>query len=409
VSEDALPTSVPAVVIGAGPGGLAAAAELKRVGVEVIVLDKADRVGASWAGHYDRLHLHTSRGLSGLPGYPIPRRYGRWVARDDVLRYLAEYARRHALDVHLGVIAQTVERTEGGWRVVTNRGTVEAGTVVVATGYNHTPKLPDLPGLDTYGGKVVHSSAYRNPATLGARNVLVIGPGNSGAEIAADLAEALVSRYGDGRTGDFRVPGEFGRAVEVTKANTTLYGGDRTMFVFLADEDHRIEVPGRRGGQGLARGFFAWNSEVGDGSIGGAFFLFDYACSNRIVWGAQEYREIRVRHTSGAPDKWLDAVAPQLLAYAQSSSAPFDTMIAAAQARVLEEGEAEQLLRRKFGLMQKDYEAVAAVHEEEEGRPIETIWDLQVGVTAHARSIPYQDRRVAMERIGGRVLDLVAA
>lgn len=192
MSEDALPPSVPAVVIGAGPGGLAAAAELKRVGVESIVLDKADRVGASWAGHYDRLHLHTSRGLSGLPGYRIPRRYGRWVARDDVLRYLAEYARRHALDVRLGVTAQAVERTESGWRVVTDRGTVTTDTVVVATGYNHTPKLPDLPGLDAYTGTVVHSSAYRNPVELGGRNVLVVGPGNSGAEIAADLADAGV-------------------------------------------------------------------------------------------------------------------------------------------------------------------------------------------------------------------------
>ncbi len=192
MSEDALPTAVPAVVIGAGPGGLAAAAELRRAGVDAVVLDKADRVGASWAGHYDRLHLHTSRGLSGLPGYRIPRRYGRWVARDDVLRYLAEYARRHALDVRLGVTADAVERTEDGWRVVTDRGTVTTDTVVVATGYNHTPRLPELPGLDDYIGTVVHSSAYRNPAALGAREVLVIGPGNSGAEIAADLADAGV-------------------------------------------------------------------------------------------------------------------------------------------------------------------------------------------------------------------------
>lgn len=192
MSEDALPTTVPAVVIGAGPGGLAAAAELKRTGVEAIVLDKADRVGSSWAGHYDRLHLHTSRGLSGLPGYRIPRRFGRWVARDDVLRYLADYASRHALDVRLGVTAEAVERAEDGWRVVTDGGTVVTDTVVVATGYNHTAKLPDLPGLDDYDGTVVHSSAYRNPVDLGARDVLVIGPGNSGAEIAADLADAGV-------------------------------------------------------------------------------------------------------------------------------------------------------------------------------------------------------------------------
>jgi putative flavoprotein involved in K+ transport len=192
VSDDALPDRFPAVVLGAGPGGLAAAAELRRAGIETLVLDKADRVGASWAGHYDRLHLHTSRGLSGLPGYRIPRRYGRWVARDDVLRYLADYAATRRLPVALGVTALTVERGIDEWRVSWERGgergIIAADTVVVATGYNHTPKIPEWPGLDGYHSTVVHSSAYRNPVDLGARDVLVVGPGNSGAEIAADLA-----------------------------------------------------------------------------------------------------------------------------------------------------------------------------------------------------------------------------
>lgn len=196
MSDDTLLAQVSAVVLGAGPGGLAAAAELKRVGVEAIVLDKADRVGSSWAGHYDRLHLHTSRTLSGLPGYRIPRRYGRWVARDNVLAYLAEYADLHDLDVRLGVTASAVERGVDEWRVAWRRGDEEgqiaADTVVVATGYNHTPKLPEWPGLETFAGQVVHSSEYKNPGLLGARDVLVIGPGNSGAEIAADLADAGV-------------------------------------------------------------------------------------------------------------------------------------------------------------------------------------------------------------------------
>jgi putative flavoprotein involved in K+ transport len=191
-----LPDRMPAVVIGAGPAGLAAAAELQRLGVETIVLDKADRVGASWAGHYDRLHLHTSRGLSGLPGYRIPRRYGRWVARDGVLSYLAEYADLHDLDVRLGVSATVVERGVDEWRISWRRGdesgVIAADTVVVATGYNHTPKRPDWPGLASFTGKVVHSSEYKNPGLLGAREALVIGPGNSGAEIAADLADAGV-------------------------------------------------------------------------------------------------------------------------------------------------------------------------------------------------------------------------
>lgn len=197
VGDDALPSHVRAVVIGAGPGGLAAAAELTRAGVETLVLDKADRVGSSWVTHYDRLHLHTSRGLSHLPGYRIPRRYGRWVARDDLLRYLADYAEHHRLDVRLGVTADAVERGASGWRVAWHRGddegVLEADVVVVATGYNHTARLPDWPGLDSYPGKVLHSSAYRNPVDLGGRDVLVVGPGNSGAEIAADLADSGVS------------------------------------------------------------------------------------------------------------------------------------------------------------------------------------------------------------------------
>jgi cation diffusion facilitator CzcD-associated flavoprotein CzcO len=195
VSDDALPSRVPALVIGAGPAGLAAAAELKRTGIDALVLEKAGRVGSSWTTHYDRLHLHTSRGLSHLPGYRIPSRFGRWVARDDVLRYLADYAAHHELDVRLGVAAGAIEPVAGGgwsipWARGTESGVITADAVIVATGYNHTPKIPDWPGRDEFAGAIVHSAAYQNPQALGAQRVLVVGPGNSGAEIAADLADA---------------------------------------------------------------------------------------------------------------------------------------------------------------------------------------------------------------------------
>src|SRR5205085_2211526 len=89
-----------------------------------------------------------------------------------------------------------------------------------------------------------------------------------------------------------------------TKENTTLFASDRDMFVFLADEDRRIEVPGRRNGSGgsMARGFFVWNSEVGDKTLGLGFFLFDYVCCNRIVWGADQYTESRTPPTAGIGD-----------------------------------------------------------------------------------------------------------
>ena len=182
-----------AIVIGAGPAGLAAASELQKVGYSVIVIDKADSVGSSWSHHYDRLHLHTARTMSSLPGRPMPKRYGRWVARDDFREYLADFARDEKLDVRLGVTATSVSKKDDRWVVESSIGTLDADAVVIATGYNHAAKIPDWPGIATYTGRVVHSSEYRNPAALDAAHVLVVGPGNSGAEIAADLAGAGIA------------------------------------------------------------------------------------------------------------------------------------------------------------------------------------------------------------------------
>lgn len=225
----------------------------------------------------------------------------------------------------------------------------------------------------------------------------------------ADIADSLVNRFGDGRTGDFRVPGEFGKQVEITRNNTTIYGSDRDMFVFLADEEHRIDMQGRRNGEpgSLARGFFIWNSEVGSTSFGVAMFLFDYVCMNRIVWGVKQFSEIRLRHTVSAPEKWLDNVEPLLMEYANSSAAPVEETIRNAQAKKLDSDLDDFLKSRKFNKSQ--ISAIKATHEAEEGRPIETIWDATVGVTAYAKTIQYQDDRVAVERAGGKILDLVAA
>ncbi len=189
----AIPQSIDALVIGAGPAGLATASELTRRGLGVLVIDQADTVGSSWTRHYDRLHLHTARRLSSLPGTVIPASKGQWVAREDFVTYLADYATTHKLDVRLGVTASSVKKDAAGWKVATSEGDVTARTVVVATGYNHTPFVPDWPGIDSYGGRIIHSSEYRNPAQLGGSNVLVVGTGNSGAEIAADLAEGGVT------------------------------------------------------------------------------------------------------------------------------------------------------------------------------------------------------------------------
>ncbi|MFF1837344.1 flavin-containing monooxygenase [Streptomyces sp. NPDC058231] len=187
----------PVYVIGGGPGGLAAAAALRAQGVRTVVLEKSENVGASWRRHYDRLHLHTTRRWSALPGLAMPRRFGRWVSRDDVVRYLEKYAEHHGLEVVTGVEVSRIDRaTDGtGWQLTASGGRVLTGrAVVVATGFNHTPRIPDWAGRSTFTGEFVHASDYRSPAPYAGKDVLVVGIGNTGAEIAVDLVEGGASR-----------------------------------------------------------------------------------------------------------------------------------------------------------------------------------------------------------------------
>ncbi|MFG2553354.1 flavin-containing monooxygenase [Streptomyces sp. NPDC048581] len=190
-------TDRPVYVIGGGPGGLSVAYALRAQGIRAVVLEKSDRVGASWRRHYDRLHLHTTRRLSGLPGLSMPRRFGRWVSRDDVVRYLEKYAEYHDLEIVTGVEVSRIEPTPdgSGWLLHATGGRELTGAaVVVATGHNHTPHVPDWPGRDTYTGEFLHAGEYRTPAPYAGRDVLVVGVGNTGAEIAVDLAEGGASR-----------------------------------------------------------------------------------------------------------------------------------------------------------------------------------------------------------------------
>jgi putative flavoprotein involved in K+ transport len=188
-------------VIGGGPGGLAAAAELRRRGMRPVVLERGEQVGTSWRAGYDRLHLHTVRGLSGLPGFGIPRAAGRWASRDAVIDYLERYRARQDLEVRGGTEVEKITAAEAQdgvgvrWAIRTAAGErLPARSVVVATGHAHTPNVPDWPGFESYSGQLRHAREYRNPAPFAGLDVLVVGVGNSGAEIATDLGEGGARR-----------------------------------------------------------------------------------------------------------------------------------------------------------------------------------------------------------------------
>ncbi len=190
-----VPTRPAAIVIGAGPAGLATAACLGQRGIPACVLERSDSVGASWRSHYRRLHLHTVKELSALPGLPFPPQAPRYVPREQVVRYLEAYAKRFDIQPHFGVAVRRIEplAAGAGWAVICEDGRrIEALHVVVASGANARPRRPELPGEQTYEGTVLHSHAYRDPVPFAGQRVLVVGMGNTGAEIALDLCEAGV-------------------------------------------------------------------------------------------------------------------------------------------------------------------------------------------------------------------------
>ena len=183
------------MIVGGGPAGLATAACLTKRDVDPLILDSHDEVGASWASRYERLHLHTPRAQSRLPGMRIPAEMGRWVAKDDYARYLRDYAARHRLRIqHRSRVVRVNRHPDGSHTVETELEPVDARAVVIATGYNQSPRIPEWPGLAEYNGEFLHASRYRTGADHRGLDVLVVGSGNTGAEICADLCEQGAAR-----------------------------------------------------------------------------------------------------------------------------------------------------------------------------------------------------------------------
>jgi cation diffusion facilitator CzcD-associated flavoprotein CzcO len=178
------------LVVGAGPAGLAVSACLIRQGVGLTVIEKADSVASSWQAHYRRLHLHTVSGYSSLPFMPFPVDYPRYVAREQVVRYLESYARQFSIEPQFGQEAIAIQRRGDCWETTCAGGRRYGSRfVVVATGANNQPNMPAFPGQEQYRGRLEHSRGYADARPFANERVLVVGMGNTGAEIALDLAE----------------------------------------------------------------------------------------------------------------------------------------------------------------------------------------------------------------------------
>lgn len=176
------------VIVGAGPAGLAVGACLRQAGVDFVILEKAHEIAPAWRRHYRRLHLHTVKSFSSLPHVPFPKHYPRYVPREKVVAYFEAYADGFELRPRFGETVNSIHRDQDGYLVETETDTLSARYVVIATGNNAEPVIPDLPAIP-FEGTRLHSADYTDAASFDGQSVLVVGMGNTGAEIALDLAE----------------------------------------------------------------------------------------------------------------------------------------------------------------------------------------------------------------------------
>lgn len=238
-----------------------------------------------------------------------------------------------------------------------------------------------------------------------------------------DVADALIKVAGSG-TGDTRwkVPGtiEWGGShgiiynpnVNITTENTTLYAGPQNMFCFLVDDMNPIEVGKLPSGAPdlMFRGFYAWNSEVGDRTFGVAQMYLRGVCQNRNLWGVEGFTELTFNHTAGAPDRFALEAAPALVSYAEGSTVKLIEGVKAAKAAIVstDDDERKEFLAR-FGFSVKQAEALIKTAIAEDGRPQESVWDHAQAITAHARLKEHADARVDLEKKAGKMLDKVNA
>lgn len=206
------------LIIGAGPAGLATAGRLRHANLDFTIIEQSQHVGNAWRNHYDRLHLHTVKEWSHLPHLPFPDDYPRYVSRQQLVDYLTNYAQHFDIRPKHGVEILNIKKVGNNWQAVAKNGeTFLAKNIVVATGVNRIPKIPTWRGQADFKGKIQHSRFYKNPKPYLGKRVLVVGIGNTGAEVALDLSEHGVETTIVARGEISLVPRDLnGRPVQVT-------------------------------------------------------------------------------------------------------------------------------------------------------------------------------------------------
>jgi putative flavoprotein involved in K+ transport len=184
-----IPTHPVIVVVGGGQSGLAAARAARDAGLNPVVLEAGDRPAGSWPRYYDSLRLFSPARYSAMPGFPMNGNPDRYPTRDEIADYLDRYAQHLGVDIRTRTSVTAVEADGPGFVVHTADGdAIPAAGLVAASGSFGNPAVPHLPGQDSFTGELLHVAGYRNPAPYADKRVMIVGGGNSGVQVADELA-----------------------------------------------------------------------------------------------------------------------------------------------------------------------------------------------------------------------------
>ncbi|GAB5490945.1 MAG: NAD(P)/FAD-dependent oxidoreductase [Phototrophicaceae bacterium] len=178
------------VIIGGGSSGLSIAGALKQYGLSATILDSSSRTGDVWRKRYERLHLHTIKSLSHSAYKKLDASLPRYASKDEFADYLTDYAQEFELDIRYNTQVTRISKDESGYRIETQNGDIwQAEHCIIATGVNRIPYIPDWSSMDAYQGTITHAIHHKTGKDYKGKRILVVGIGNTGAEICADCVE----------------------------------------------------------------------------------------------------------------------------------------------------------------------------------------------------------------------------
>jgi putative flavoprotein involved in K+ transport len=184
------------IIIGAGQSGLACAYFLRREKINFILLDAEEKPGGAWLHAWDSLTLFSPAAFSSLPGYMMPKSKEIFPTKEEVITYLTEYENRYGFECIRPTKVMRIEKNGALFSVYSDRGEFKAKHVICATGTLKQPKIPQIKGLADFSGDQIHSSDYRSPDDFIGKHTLVVGEGNSGAQILAELSNQTLTYWG---------------------------------------------------------------------------------------------------------------------------------------------------------------------------------------------------------------------